>query len=215
MHLLPLSKTKLVSALVAGAALTAAVPSAMAAVIEYSGPPIPIPNNIDGLYLNVVTGSTVVGGAGWDLNIYNNNAGLTFFSRSADLSSAYVGAANAATALPLGAVIGPASSFTTNNPLGGGVNGLAFQSPGDRIVGFRFTAEATNTVHYGYALLRSGSGTGTDAGFPALLLSYAFESTPNTAITAVPEPGTYAMLLAGLGVIGTMVARRKAAGQAS
>ena len=211
MHLLPLSKSKLVSALVAGAALTAAAPSAMAVVIQYSGPPIAIPNNIDGLYLNVVTGSTAVGGAGWDFNAYNNNAGMTFFSRSADTASAYVGAANAATALPLGAVIGPASSFTTNNPLGGGVSGLAFQTTGDRIVGFRFTAESTNTVHYGYALLRSGP----DLGFPAQLLTYAFESTPNTAITAVPEPGTYAMLLAGLGVVGTMVARRKAAARAS
>jgi hypothetical protein len=29
------------------------------------------------------------------------------------------------------------------------------------------------------------------------------------SVTAVPEPGTYAMLLAGLGLIGTMVRRRR------
>ena len=33
----------------------------------------------------------------------------------------------------------------------------------------------------------------------------------NLSVTAVPEPGTYAMLLAGLGVVGTMARRRRAA----
>jgi hypothetical protein len=205
MRLLPLSTTKLVSAVLAGAALSAAAPSAMAAVIVYSGPPINIPNDIDGLYLNVVTGAN--GGsapAGWDVNIYNNNSGLTFFSRSGDAASAYVGAANAASVLTVGTIVGPASSFTVNNPLGGGISGESFQKEGDRFFGFRFTSEGTSTVHYGYALLRSGA----DVGFPAQLLSYAFESTPNTAITVVPEPGTYAMLLAGLGVVGTLAAWR-------
>jgi hypothetical protein len=32
-----------------------------------------------------------------------------------------------------------------------------------------------------------------------------------TAVAAVPEPETYAMLLAGLGVIGAIARRRKAA----
>jgi hypothetical protein len=202
------SKTKLVSALVAAAALSAAAPMATAQVVTYSGPPIPIENSIDGLYVNVVTG--LFGSAapsGWDFNVYNNNAGLTFFARSADTSSAYVGTANAASVLTLGSVVGPASSFTGNNPLGGGISGAAFQTAGDRFFGFRFTNESGSTVHYGYALLRSGA----DVGFPASILSYSFQATPNTAITVVPEPGTYAMMLAGLAAVGGMIARRRRA----
>jgi hypothetical protein len=34
-------------------------------------------------------------------------------------------------------------------------------------------------------------------------------ATFGLSVTAVPEPGTYAMLLAGLGLIGTMVRRRR------
>jgi hypothetical protein len=34
-------------------------------------------------------------------------------------------------------------------------------------------------------------------------------ATFGLSVTAVPEPGTYAMLLAGLGLIGTMVRRRQ------
>jgi hypothetical protein len=215
MHVLPVSRSKLFAALSAGLALCASAPSAMAAVVMYSGPPIAVPNNIDGLYINVVTGvASGFAPSGWDFNVYNNSAGLTFFARSADTSSAYVGVANAASALTVGSVIGPGSSFTANNPLGGGVAGTAFQTPGERVVGFRFTAEASGTVHYGYALLSSGPGTGADAGFPASIITYAFESTPNTAITAVPEPGTYAMLLAGLGLVGTLATRRRAADRA-
>ena len=37
----------------------------------------------------------------------------------------------------------------------------------------------------------------------------AFETDNHAFVTAVPEPGTYAMLLAGLGLMGTIVRRRR------
>ncbi len=193
------------------ATLLATVP-AHAVVVTYSGPAIPVPNNIDGVYLNVVTGVSGASSAaapGWDVNIYNNTSGIAFFTRTADAASAYVGAASVGSALLVGTAVGPASSFTVN-ALTGGVDGTAFRTAGDRYFGFRFTSEATNTVHYGYGLLRSGD----TLGFPASILTYSFESTPNTAITVVPEPGTYALLLAGLGIVGTIAARRRAVAKA-
>ncbi len=63
-------------------------------------------------------------------------------------------------------------------------------------------------LHYGFAEF---DGT--------YLVSYGFESTPGTGIDVgaalaapIPEPETYALLLAGLGVVG-MVSRRRKTGQ--
>lgn len=47
----------------------------------------------------------------------------------------------------------------------------------------------------------------TSTGTPTGVAKNAFE-TDNFAVTAVPEPETYAMLLAGLGLIGTIARRR-------
>ncbi len=73
--------------------------------------------------------------------------------------------------------------------------------------------------------LRYSSGTDFFFGFARLnsdgTLDFAFESQPNTAIIAgsaitgplqvgaVPEPGTWAMMLFGFGALGTMLRRRR------
>ena len=76
-------------------------------------------------------------------------------------------------------------------------------SPG--IIGL--AVQRTDGTHYGFAEF---AGT--------FLTSYGFESMPGVGIDVgaalaapVPEPETYALLLAGLGVIGLMSRRRKAA----
>lgn len=79
-------------------------------------------------------------------------------------------------------------------------------TPGD--LALRFSTGAD--FFYGYARL-NGNGT----------LNFAFESNPNTAIVAgaaitgplaaaVPEPGTWAMMLLGFGAIGFAMRRRSA-----
>lgn len=191
------------TALTALAAIMAA--PAHAAVVTYNGPALPIAQSIDGLYLNVVTGSTVTGGSGWDINVYYNDARIGFWSPGGN--NGYVGSGITIDALSMGSVVGPGSSFVNTNVTGGFSNPV-FEAPGTNFFGFRFVNEAGGTVHYGWAEI----STGADAGFPAAILRYAYDNTPNTAITVVPEPSTYALMLAGVvGLAGFAARRRKAA----
>ena len=74
---------KLQTALFAGAtAAFLAAPAHAVVVVVTPATPISIPNNIDGVYLNVVTGASGASAAaapGWDVNPYFNTAGLTFY----------------------------------------------------------------------------------------------------------------------------------------
>src|SRR5690606_35829892 len=47
--------------------------------IVCASPELNVPNTIDGVYLNMVTGQTGTSVTGWDINPYNNSAGLTFY----------------------------------------------------------------------------------------------------------------------------------------
>jgi len=211
-----LAQTKLRLTIFAGTALLAFAPAAQAIVVTYGGPPIAITNDINGLYVNVVTGATgsAIAPLNWDFNIYNNSAGLAFFARTGDTANAYVGLTSVVSALPIGTTIGPASVFT-GNAGAGGVAGTAFQTTGTRYFGFRFTNEGatpTPTVHYGWGLLSTTSGLLAGAGFPATLISYAFETTPNLPIMIpIPEPNTYLLMALGLVAVGGVAARRRKA----
>jgi hypothetical protein len=72
------------------------------------------------------------------------------------------------------------------------------------------TATATTdgaTVSYGYVFNGLSQGSLyhlTVAGNSGLVDSYSIQ------VTAVPEPESYALLLAGLGLMGTIIRRRKA-----
>lgn len=195
---------------VAATALAAVMAgAAQAAVVTYAGPPIPIPKDIDGLYLNVVTGATGAGVFGWDFNAYFNNTTFAFFAQGAGQPQhGYVGSGPTINTLSIGTVVGPASTFTSGNVNGGFTNPVFGSPGGDFFVGFRFINESNaNSVHFGYAQVR----TSAPDGFPAQLVTYSFESTPNVAITVVPEPSTYAMMLAGLAAVAGFAARRRKA----
>ncbi len=206
-----LMTSKLHQALFVGAAAVFMAASAQASVVIVTpATPISITNSIDGIYFNVVTGASGASGAavpGWDINPYNNNAGLTFYG-AASPSGILVGSigvpptTSIALVLSAGDTVGPAGTYNQFQTTAPG-----FQTAGDRYVGFRFQNEATGTANYAWMLLRSGDA----AGFPAAIVSYGYENT-GLAITvpsAVPEPASYALFGLGLAAIGGLTAARR------
>lgn len=198
-------KAKLAAPLVAAFALWAAAPEALAQVVTYSGPPIAIPQSIDGLYINVVTGAVGSGGvAGWDVNVYSNSPALAFW---APATGGYVGSSNEVSLLTPGISIGPSNPFLTAPNIGGGYRSTAFQTGVVASFGISFLNEATGAIHYGWVDL----STGANAGFPASVLSYGYEATPGTPVTiiTIPEPSTFALILSAVAAAGAFVFRRR------
>ena len=180
----------------------------------YSGPlNIPLLNNVDGTYLNLVDGTVVNGLTTFptpsplDINMWvsaSAPAGWRLFANSnGALADGGVAVSSGSTGALLnsGELVGPASTFSTS--------AVVLTTAGTNIYGVRFLNEAgPNTIHYGWVQLNltqgiSGVATGT-------LLGYGFESTPDTAIVAgagIPEPTT----LAVLGAAAAFVLRRRRA----
>ncbi len=188
----------------AAVAATAAVvaPQQADAAIVYSGPvSIAVPNNIDGVYMNVVTGATGTSAgavAGWDINPYSAVAGqfnlwgattTTWFSSGGVIAGPY--------RLAEGTIIGgPDTNFFRP---GGGTNvGLEMNlNSSDNFLGFKFTNEAMgNQVQYGWVQFQFGATAGDRT-----IIGYAYEDTGASiaAGAGIPAPGALALLgLAGL-----------------
>ena len=185
-----------------------ATQTAHAAVVEVnftSNPLSVVPFNIDGLYLNLVTGATGTASfSGYDVNPYFSGAGtatpLFRILATATGGGGIVGAGTTATILGAGTTIGPASSFIS------GVTLATAAASGTGYFGLRFLNEGTGAINYGYLTV---SQTLPLAAGSVQLLSYAYENTglPIT-ISAVPEPSTALMLLGG-GLLAGLAARRK------
>ena len=169
---------------IAAGAFSLGASSAYAAVV-CATPSIAVPQNIDGVYINLVTGATgTTGGttAGWDFNPYASSSS-TLLSFNGATGSGYVASGGVISALSAGTPIDASSTYltgiqTTATAMGtyrAGVTNANY-------LGFRFT-EGGNT-YYGWISLTT---TGPN-GFPATLNSYCYENTPNTQITAGTTP---------------------------
>ena len=190
------------------------LPSVAQAAVIVSNVSISVPNNIDGVYINVVTGATGASSTavpGYDINIYNNGAGVTFYgaaSPSGILATGTPGTLAVARDLTAGTVIDSTGQYNQFQTVG-----TLFQVAGNHILGFRFLNESTGVEDYGYARITTSSGSGTSLGFPATITQLVYDNSgasltvAGTTTPAVPEPATWAMMIGGFGAIG-VAARR-------
>lgn len=186
-------------AAIAVVAVASALPPRHASgVTVYSGiVNLTIPRNVDGLYLNVVSGQTSSSTFNtFDINIlFSSNSGLNFFTSAPGTTPEQRGIVAQSATGPAILVdsVTPSSIFNT-----GIVSGSNFAPGSTNYFGFRFRNEANgNAVHYGYGLLTAyPSGAGD-----ARLIGWAYESTPNTPIFMPPSPGTATLFAIGIASI--------------
>ena len=182
----------------AAAAAATLVGAANAAIVTWYCNLV-VPNNIDGLYLNVETQVYGPVGAvvpGWDLNPYGTSTtSMSWFPPTAAPSGCVTGLGQGGTtvavaSLSAGTVVDAASTFgnTASSVTAGGwvLNSANY-------FGFRFLGADTLT-HYGFGKMTIGATMGVRT-----LNFVTFESTGATSVTVVPAPGAIALLgLAGL-----------------
>jgi len=117
--------------------------------------------------------------------------------------------------LAVGSMVGPASNFAQDpgyvaafaSRFSGTFYGQ-FSPPNTRgFIGFEFTA--VDGLHYGYLELMTSQfvNAGNPGGQTFFRASY--ETTPNTAITVVPEPGSLASLAFGAAMLGGLALKRR------
>jgi len=206
------------SVLAVATALLFLAPAAQASVVSvsFASSPVVVPNTLDGIYFNFVTGArSTTEIAGYDFNPYGNTAGLTFYgniSPSGILATGTPGTSAQARLLQFGDLISSTGQYNQYQ-----TRGTAFNVTGQEYVGLRFLNEVTGALNYGWVLMSTTAGNG----FPASVLGYGYENT-GLSITAgqtaavvpppaaVPEPGSIALLGLALGAM-SLVRRRKSA----
>jgi len=201
------ASTKLASRLTrhfaAGAAIAASATFMAAdtasASVQYTAVNLIVPNNIDGLYINVetlATGSAGSAVAGWDINPYSATS-LTWFNATGTGMMRYPGVTTGSAGnLAAGTSVGATGSFGSGAVVVGSAAGN-WQLNATNIFGFRFVG-ADALTHYGWGTFQIGSSI---SGADRTITNLYYESVGGTAITAgvVPAPGALALLgLAGL-----------------
>ncbi|WP_077032778.1 C-type lectin domain-containing protein [Pelomonas sp. KK5] len=151
------------------------------------------------------------GPQGWLATIYSaqENSAIAngFAARGLDLWGYRIGAVRGNTRDAFGAIIPDYSggwfwNGNTSEPMG-----YANWAPGDpdNLWGNQFTARFQHDGQW--------DDTSADAGFDALNnvhynLGFVAEFAGNVSVSAVPEPGSYALMLAGIAAVGCIARRR-------
>jgi len=202
-----LSLLPAVPALAIGATLLP-TESAVAAVVRWDSNLL-IPNNIDGMYINVETtvfGSAAGLAAGWDLNPYGTSTTTMSWFAAAAPSGCVTGLGTGGTisgvaSLSDGTLVSSASTFGST---ASGVANGGWMLNSDNYFGFRFLGADLGT-HYGYGVMAVGATMGVRT-----LKTVFFENVAGVGINvigqAVPEPTT--SLLAA-GAVGLCALRRR------
>jgi len=211
-----LAMTAATAAAATGSGLVGDATEAQADIVYRGVVNINIPSNIDGVYLNVVTGTTgSLGGsvAGWDINPYSGTT-MNFFSPDSANTGGFVRAGGSSTTLTDN--LAPGFLIDANANTGGTWGNSAAESTGatafnlnssDNIVGFRFVNEANgNQVHFGWMRISLAESFTAQ---PRTLVEYAYESNAGVGIQAgaVPEPTSLSIL--ALGALGLVARRRR------
>lgn len=180
----------------AAAAAALVVGSANAAIVAWENCNLIIPNNIDGLYINVetrATGSANTVVPGWDLNPYSATS-LTWFNATGTGMLRSPGATTGSAGnLAVGTVVSATGSFGSGAVTVGSLPGN-WQLNSVNIFGFRFVA-ADNQTKYGWGTFQIGSSI---SGADRMITNLYYEDS-GASITVVPAPGAMALVgLAGL-----------------
>ena len=174
--------------------------------IVYSGPVnIAVPDNIDGVYMNVVTGQSGTAGgsvAGWDINPYSSpNGNFNLWGPDAttwfNVAGQYI--------QPTGTIVDNTGTF--GRPGGGNISAQVALNSDQNYLGFEFINEALGgQTQYGWIQFQFGATAGSRS-----IIGYAYENSGGGIaigdIGAIPEPSTFGLL--ALGAIGLTTLRRR------
>ena len=194
-------------ATVAGAALAAQTAYAAVVTVDFTSNPFStVPYNIDGFYINLVTGATATAGfAGYDINPYFSGSGTAgaLFRFLTPATGGTVGSGGVATQLAVGATVGPTSTFAS------GVINANSATSGIHYFGLRFANEGTGATNYGYLAVEQLANPPVAGS--VRVLGFAYENTGlELTVSAVPEPSAALLMLGGIAAFGAMRLRKTA-----
>jgi hypothetical protein len=174
------NRAQVVASLLAGGCLSG---PALAAIV-YSGPvAIPIPDTLDGIYMNMVTGASGTAPvAGWDINPYSALTPATNFNLWGVNTTTWFSAGGVAAGpyvLAPGTEIGPAETYFRP---GGGTN-IAPQvtlDSDENLFGFQFPNEDNGgQIHHGWMRVEFGANPGIRS-----IVEYAYDDVAGAPIAA-------------------------------